>query len=72
MISWLISSCGDNIKESIAKVYTSLSELQYDVDSLVTGYDKNKRKITADLAKNNADLTIGRITTDIIDLRGNF
>jgi hypothetical protein len=71
-IERLITSCGDNIKQSIAKVYTSLSELHYDVDSLVTGYDKNKRKITVDLAKNNADLTIGRITRDITDLRGNF
>jgi len=71
-IERLISSCGDNIKNSISKVYTSLSELQYDVDSLVTGYDKNKRKITVDLAKSNADITIDKITTDIIDLRGNF
>jgi hypothetical protein len=71
-IERLITSCGDNIKQSIAKVYTSLSELHYDVDSLVTGYDKNKRRITVDLAKSNADLTIGRITTDITDLRGNF
>lgn len=71
-IERLISSCGDDIKRSIDKVYTSLSELHYDVDSLVTGYDKNKRKITVDLAKSNADLTIDRITTDITDLRGNF
>lgn len=71
-IERLISSCGDNIKQSIAKVYTSLSELHYDVDSLVTGYDKNKRKITVDLAKSNADLTIDRITTDITNLRGNL
>jgi hypothetical protein len=71
-IERLISSCGDDIKRSIAKVYSSLSELHYDVDSLVTGYDKNKRKITVDLAKINADLTIGRITTDITNLRGNF
>jgi hypothetical protein len=71
-IERLITSCGDNIKQSIAKVYTSLSELHYDVDSLVTGYDKNKRRITVDLAKSNADLTIGRITTDITNLRGNF
>jgi len=71
-IERLITSCGDNIKQSIAKVYTSLSELHYDVDSLVTGYDKNKRKITVDIAKSNADLTIGRITDDITNLRGNF
>ena len=71
-IERLISSCGDDIKRSIDKVYTSLSELHYDVDSLVTGYDKNKRKITVDLAKSNADLTIDRITTDITNLRGEF
>jgi hypothetical protein len=71
-IERLITSCGDNIKQSIAKVYTSLSELHYDVDSLVTGYDKNKRKITVDLAKSNSDRTIEKITRDITDLRGNF
>jgi hypothetical protein len=71
-IERLISSCGDNIKNSISKVYSGLSELQYDVDSLVTGYDKNKRRITVDLAKSNADLTIDRITADITNLRGNF
>ena len=71
-IERLISSCGDNIKNSISKVYSGLSELQYDVDSLVTGYDKNKRRITVDLAKSNADLTIDRITADITNLRGNL
>jgi hypothetical protein len=71
-IERLISSCGDNIKQSIAKVYNSISDLHYDVDSLVTGYDKNKRKINIDLAKSSADLTIDRITKDITNLRGNF
>ena len=64
-IDMLISNCGDNIKESISKVYDSLSELHYDVDSLVSGYDKNKKRIPILLAKKNADRTISRITNDI-------
>lgn len=61
----LIQKCGDIVKDSISNIYTQLSELHYDVDTLVTGVDKNKKKVTIDEAKKKADSTINNITTDI-------
>ena len=71
-IESLIISCGENIKNSISKVYDSLSELHYDIDSLVTGYNKNKVKIPVETAESNANQTISRITNDLINLSGNL
>lgn len=71
-IESLISSCGENIKNSIGRVYDSLSELHYDIDSLVTGYNKNKVKIPVETAESNANQTISRITNDLINLSGNL
>lgn len=64
-IEGLIQRCGDNVKNSISSIYNQLSELQYDVDALVTGLDKNKKKVSIDVAKSKADNTINNITTDI-------
>ena len=71
-IERLISSCGDSVKKSIGDIYDSLSELHYDVDSLVSGYDKNKRKISIDLAQSNADATINKISSNVKDLKSNL
>jgi len=68
-INSLISACGKSVKESIEKVYNTLSELHYDVDALVSGIDKNKSNITTDNAKANADRTIDKISQDVSDLK---
>jgi hypothetical protein len=64
-IEGLIQRCGDNVKDSITNIYTQLSELHYDVDSLVTGMDKNKNKISIETATKSANNTIQNITNDI-------
>ena len=68
-IEKLILVCGKSVKNSIEKVYNNLSELHYDVDSLVSGVDKNKVNITTDIAKDRADKTIVRISKDISKLQ---
>lgn len=46
----IIDSCGEDIKKSIENVYEHLSELHYDIDSLVSGYNKEKISVDIDTA----------------------
>lgn len=71
-INELINKCGKNIKKSIEKVYTNLSDLHYDVDSIITGYDKNKARVTVDTAKRNCDITLKNISSNIVNLKSNI
>ncbi len=68
----LINKCGDKLKESIEKVYNLLSELHYDIDSLISGRDKDKEIIAIDIAAANAESTVERIGTELIELKGRF
>ncbi len=68
-INGLILACGNSVKNSIEKVYNNLSELHYNVDSLVSGLDKNKVKISPDRAKKNADITLRKISNDVSNLK---
>jgi hypothetical protein len=71
-IDQLIKSCGDSVQDSIRRVYDSLSELHFDIDTLVTGVDKNRERIGIDAAKSKADNTIKQITKEITDLKGSI
>lgn len=50
----VIDSCGDDIKKSIESVYNHLSELHYNIDSLVSGYNKERDKVDIDTASENS------------------
>ena len=71
-IESLIEKCGRSVKRSISSVYGHLSELHYNVDSLVSGYNKNKVKITAATAKKETDETIRQITREVSNLERNI
>lgn len=71
-INSLIKNCGEDIQQSIAKVYDHLSELHYNIDSLVSGQDKNRKRITIDMAKKRADRTISKIQREIEGLHSNI
>lgn len=71
-IESLIEKCGRSVKRSISSVYGHLSELHYNVDSLVSGYNKNKVKITASTAKKETDETIRQITREVSNLERNI
>lgn len=68
----LIKKCGENIVNSINDTYVKLSELHYNIDSLVSGIDKNQRLIDVDEAKRQADETIKDITKSISKLSENI
>jgi hypothetical protein len=67
-IDSLIIKCGEEVMKSINDTYIKLSELHYNIDSLVTGIDKDKRIIRVDDAKSNADRTISELTRSISKL----
>jgi hypothetical protein len=64
----LIKKCGDNIMQSINDTYVKLSELHYNIDSLVSGVDKNQQPINVDDAKNQADQTLSELSQSILRL----
>jgi hypothetical protein len=68
----LIKRCGENIVSSINDTYVKLSELHYNIDSLVSGVDKNQRLINVDEAKSRAEQTIREITESITRLSENI
>lgn len=64
----LIAMCSQNIMDSIKETYDKLSELHYNIDSIVSGVDKRGKPINIDLARSNADRTIGELTRSISKL----
>jgi hypothetical protein len=68
----LIIRCGENIQKSIKSVYDYLSDLHYDIDSIIIGRDKNRKYIDIDTAAGNAIKTIDEISKEIGNLRKNL
>lgn len=60
-----IERCGDNIKERIESLYNNLSDLHYDIDAMVSGVDRDKRKISITKAKAGADMTMKKLEKNI-------
>jgi hypothetical protein len=71
-INNLISKCAESVKDSIENVYTHLSELHYDVDSLVSGYGKNKNRISSTEAKLKTDDTLKKISAEVNKLESDI
>jgi hypothetical protein len=71
-INNLIFKCAESVKDSIENVYSHLSELHYDVDSLVSGYSKNKTRISSAEAKINTDITLKKISDEINKLESDI
>lgn len=71
-INNLISKCAESVKDSIENVYSHLSELHYDVDSLVSGYGKNKNKISSTEAKLKTDDTLKKISAEVNKLESDI
>jgi hypothetical protein len=63
-----IEKCSDSVYESIENVYDQLSQLQYDIDSIVIGRDRNKTPIDIDSATKNANNTISKIEQEVSNL----
>jgi hypothetical protein len=69
----LIKDCAGDLKMIIDEVYEKLSDLHYDIDSLITGVDKNNTEITSDNAEKSALNTITEITEYLGQLtKGNY
>lgn len=68
----LIVKCGENVQRSIKSVYDHLSDLHYDIDSILIGRDKNRKHIDVDTAASNANLTMDRISREVDNLKRNF
>jgi hypothetical protein len=68
-IDELIGKCGDNVKNSIGFLYNQLSELHYDVESLISGIDKNNKEITIANATNKSNLTLGLLKDAIENIK---
>lgn len=64
----LILKCGEKIKDCIANVYNSLSDLSYDIDSLVTGRTPSGTQIDVDTSRMNAIISSNKIKREIDDL----
>ena len=64
----LINICASKIKISIDEIYLKISDLHFDIDSLVTGIDKNNKEISSEDAEKSAILTIGDITKHLTNL----
>jgi hypothetical protein len=64
-INQSIEDCGENIRESLESIYLNLSELEFDIDSIMTGFNKNNVRIDIETAKRNADSTINNIQNSI-------
>jgi len=68
----LIAKCGDNIQRSIKSVYDHLSNLHYDIDSILIGRDKYRKPIDVDTAADNANKTIDSISIEVDNLKRNL
>ena len=71
-INGLISKCAESVKDSIEKVYTHLTDLHYDVDSLVSGYNREKILISPAEAKAKTDETLKKISTEVNKLESDI
>lgn len=71
-INGLISKCAESVKDSIGKVYTHLTDLHYDVDSLVSGYNKERILISPTEAKAKTDETLRKISTEVNKLESDI
>ncbi len=68
-IESLIIKCGDVVKNSIELLYNQLSELHYDVDSLISGIDKNNKEISIDSAKKKSEDTLDNLKHAIKNIK---
>lgn len=64
-VAEMIEGCGDDIRDSLKNIYDDISELHYNIDSLVSGYDKERKKISVDDAKLNSDGSLIKLSNDI-------
>jgi len=61
----LIKESVDTFKDLIDEIYLKLSDLHYDIDSLITGVDKNNKLVSSDVAQAAANTTIEAISNQI-------
>jgi hypothetical protein len=71
-IDSLIKECGDKIQETITYLYDNLSELHYNIDSIIVGTDRNKKPIDVDTAAERAIRTVSIISDEINNLKINL
>jgi hypothetical protein len=68
-INAMIKKCGDSIIKYIKIIYGQLSELHYDIDTLVTGINKDIRPVSPDDAYKKVETTISTISTEMSKLK---
>jgi hypothetical protein len=71
-IDSLIKRCGENVSKSISKLYDYISDLEYNTEAIITGYQTDRSPIEIDIAKKRADESIEKIQLQINDLHGQF
>lgn len=64
----LIFLCAGKLKMIIDNIYMKISDLNYDIDSLISGVDKNNKEITSKDAEISAIKTIADITEHLTNL----
>lgn len=60
-----IEKIGTDVKKCIANVYDAVSELQYDVDAVITGIDKFKRNMKIDKAYQRTERDIQKLQDNL-------
>jgi hypothetical protein len=68
-INNMIRKCGKSINDYIKTVYGKLSELHYDIDTLITGVNKDIKQVNPDDAYTKVGTTIEDITTEMSKLK---
>lgn len=68
-INGLIAKCGKTIIDYLKTVYNQLSDLHYNIDTLVTGIDKQLKVVSPDVAYDEIGKNIITITDEVKKLK---
>lgn len=68
-INGLIAKCGKTVIDYLKSVYNQLSDLHYNIDTLVTGIDKQLKVVSPDVAYDEIGRNIITITDEVKKLK---
>jgi hypothetical protein len=68
-----ISSIGENLGESLNKIWTNLSEIEYNIETITTGVDKNQTLVSEehfDGIFEDSNLRLTEVSNQLETLKG--
>lgn len=73
-INSIIKSIGEVLEDYIAKLYGEISELHYNIETIITGIDKNQKFIGSNIDKHydKATKNIAKIQSNLTDVQKNL